>query len=653
MRTHLFLLALILSEAGLFAQSNDPLIMTIDDKQFKKSEFEYFYNKYNNDDVIDKRSLLEYVELFKNLKLKVAEAEAQGMDTTTIFLTELSGYRSSEAKSYLEELEVDEELVRKIYNRMKETVEVSQILIPFQGVLKNDFKTFPSDTLEAYNKAVQIRNRLLKGENFEKVATELQIGASSQQNDRPGYLGWVTALMLNPPFEEVVYNTPAGKIGQLVRTNYGFHIVKVHAKKENPGQINAAHILISCPPNADVVQVDDAQKKVNEIFKQLTNGADFAELAKEHSADSGSASRGGDLDWFGLGMMVKEFQDAAFNLKEIGDISKPVKSQYGYHIIKLKGKKPVDSFEEKRNEIENKLNAGGYFIPLHKPGIEKMKNEFGFKKNEVNYQQLFLKANTDYPSDSLFYDYFEKLDIPLFTIGDIKYSSSQFINYMKKAGRPFFTLSTELLNDRIQGFEYSALFEIRDKTLESKFPDFKNLIQEYRDGILMFEVSNKEVWRKASEDTEGLTEFFAKNKKNYEWDEPHFKGYVILVKDSKTKKKMQKEVAKKDPETAVQFLLDNYRVGEVSYVKVEKGLFKRGENAFADEGAFKMGVAERPEAFKDFFLIGKVLKGPESYLDIRGLVITDFQNFLEEMWLNNLNKKYKVTLFPDVLNTIK
>jgi len=653
MRACFFLIVLFILPAGVFAQSNDPVIMTIDGKDFRKSEFEYFYNKYNNEDVIDKRSLKEYVDLFRDLKLKVIEAEAQGIDTTKSFLTELAGYRTTEAKSYLDNLKIDDDLVKKEFNRMKDLLEISQITIPFAGVKQNNFKTLPSDTVETYKKAIQFKNRVLKGESFEKIAEEIFDEAGLPKSDRPGYLGWVTGLTLNPPFEEAAFNTSVGSIGPLARSNYGYHIIKVLAKKENPGQINAAHILIPCPPDADATAADEALKKINDLYNQLKSGSDFSTLAKENSKDPGSASKGGDIGWFGYGAMVKEFQDAAFALKEIGEISQPIKTQFGYHIIKLLGKKPTEPFEEKRKEIEDKLISGGYFIPLHQPGIKNLEKDHGIQREKTSYQLLFSKANTIYPTDSLYYRSVENPKITLFTIGNNKYSVDQFFDYLKKNSRSPFTMSTDLLNDRLQWFEYNSLIETEDKSLENKYPDFRNLLQEYRDGILMFEISNKEVWAKASEDTKGLAAFFEKNKQKYTWDEPYFKGYIVLTKDAKTKKKMQKEISGKAPEAAVQYLNNNYKVGPVSYVKVERGLFKKGDNAFTDEAAFKSGVAERPADFQDFFLIGNIIKQPESYMDIRGLVITDYQNYLEGNWIKSLNEKYKVTVYPAVIETIK
>jgi peptidyl-prolyl cis-trans isomerase SurA len=655
MKARFFPLVLLMCSMAVVAQADDPVVMTINSQNFYKSEFEYFYNKYNSENVIDKRVLDEYLDLYKNLKLKVMEAEAKGLHETASFQAEFSGYRSAEAKPYLEDLETNEELLRKQYDRLKEMVEVSHIMILFPGVKNNDFKAFPSDTLETYNRAVQVRNRVLRGADFERAVAEYSDDYNPEQQGQPGYLGWFTGMMFPLLFEDVAFNTPIGAVGELARTDYGYHIVKIHAKKENPGQINAAHILILCPPEADKAQEDEALIKINEIYGRLNQGADFAALASEHSQDPGSASNGGDLGWFGLGVMVKEFQDAAFGLNEIGEISKPFKTQFGYHIVKLSGKKPVEPFEEMREEIENRLRSGGYFIPLHQQAIENMKKEFGFQKEDAGYQMLFSKANTIYPTDSLFFASFETQEFSLFTVGKVQYNTTQFIDFLRSNSRSPYTLSTELLNDRLQWFEYNALIEAKDQSLESNYPEFRNLIQEYRDGILMFEISNMEVWKRASEDTIGLSAYFNRNKQNYTWDEPHYKGYVVFAKDASTKRRMQRDIGRiRNPDAAAQFLLENYIVGDVAQIHVERGLFKRGDNAFVDREAFRSGTSvEFPEGFQDFFLIGNILRAPESYLDIRGLVITDYQDYLEEAWIKDLNERYQVTVYPDVIHTIK
>lgn len=656
MKRYLYSLILIFSSISLVAQEADPVIMKINGKDVKKSEFEYVYNKNNNEDAIDKRTVKEYVDLYKNFKLKVAEAEAQGMDTTAAFKTEMTNYRSQLAGPYLDDMEIDEGLIKKEYNRMGELLEVSHILIAFPDALTDPTATqiIPSDTVEVFKKANQIRNRLLKGEDFDKLAVEYSDDKRTKEQVRPGYLGWIAGMSLAPALEDAAFSTTVGGISPLAKTNYGYHIMKVTGKRANPGQVNAAHILIRCPEDADVVLQDDALKKANEIYDALIKGGDFAELAQENSEDPGSAQRGGNLNWFGYGAMLPEFQDAAFNIKEVGDISKPVKTQFGYHIIKLLGKKPLESYSEKKQDIETRLKNAGFTVALNKPGIDKMKQEHSFSKNDATYKKLLTAAQTNHPRKEEFQNTFEKNNDVLFTIDGDSYSVADFIGFLKN-NNSFSShgLSTAFLNDKLQSFEYNSLLQVKNNSLENNYPEFKYLMQEYRDGTLMFEISNKEVWEKAATDTIGLEKYFEANRSQFTWDEPRYKGFIIFAKDSKIKKKMQKETSKMNPEDAVKYLLDNYKVGDVSYVKVEKGAFKKGENPFVDEAAFKLGKAELPADFQDFFLIGKILPAPDSYTDVRGMAITGYQDYLEEQWIKKLNEKYPVVVYPEVLITVK
>jgi peptidyl-prolyl cis-trans isomerase SurA len=643
----------LLSSVSIIAQTDDPVIMKIKGKEIKKSEFEYFYNKYNNDEMAGKITLDEYVKLFKNLKLRVAEAEAQYLDTTKAYRRELSDYRSQLAKSYLDSLEINEELVKKEYDRMKEEVEVSHILLTFPGVKNNVFKTFPSDTLAVWKKANQIRNRLLKGEKFEKLALEFSDDSVSKATENPGYLGWYTGLTLSPALEEVAYTTPVGKIGPLVHTPFGYHILKVLNRKENPGQINAAHILVNCPREADPAQVEAASEKIYTVYDQLLSGEDFSQLAKVNSDDTGTKSQGGDLGWFNPRSMVKEFQAVSSDLKKIGDFSMPFRTNFGFHIVKLLGRKPLEPYEDKKQEIENRLISGGYFVALYQPGIDKLKTEAGFVKNGAAYQMLRAAADSIFPTDSLFYDTFKNNSEVLFKAEGESYTVADFILFLRNNVRSPFSVSTEFLDDRLSSYESTTLQNAVDKALESKYPEFRNLMQEYHDGILMFEITNREVWEKASEDTTGLENYFKENKNQYTWEEPVFKGYIVWAKDTQTKKKMQKETSKMQPDEAVEYLYTNYKVGDVTHVKAEKGMFKKGDNPFVDELAFKSGVAEKTGEFQDFFLIGKILKAPESYKDVRGLVITNYQDYLETEWQKNLDEKYPVEINHELLITIK
>jgi peptidyl-prolyl cis-trans isomerase SurA len=648
MKNSIFSVALLFCALNVAAQKNDPVIMTINGKEILKSEFEYSYNKNNNEDVIEKKSLSEYVELFENLKFKVMEAESLGMDTTQAFKTEFDDYRGQLAKQYLVEDDLDESIIRKEYDRLTEIVEISHIFVAFSATREQN-KVLPADTLVTYKKALEIEKKLSKGGDFEKLAKEYSDDKETLEQDSPGYLGWYKALQLVPALEDVAYSTPVGKTA-IGRSNFGYHIIKVHARQTIPGKIRVAHILIK-PEEGDTIT--SPEEIISQVYERLKKGEDFAELAKEYSIDKGNAEKGGELGWISFGDMIPGFQSQAFALKEPGDYSKPFKTGVGYHIVKLLEIQPVESYEAKLEELKSRLLSGGFFLKLHKPTIDKWKKEDGFVQNNMVYGQLFAEANVIYPSDSAFYELFQNSSQTLFSIGNDKYPVSGLIDLYRKNPRSTYSLSVENLDEHIRQYEYNSLHETEDKLLESKYSEFRDLVREYRDAILMFNISSQEVWDKASIDIDGLERFFEANKSHYTFSEPHYKGYIVEVKDAKTKKKIEKEIKKMTPDAAVEFMNENYRIGDVHHVKIQQGLFKKGDNAFVDESAFKTGTAARSEGFQDFFLLGKVLKVPESFTDVKGLVIADYQDYLEQEWLKKLRAKYSVKVNQEVLNTLK
>ena len=654
MKTHLFSLLLILFPCFAVAQvGNDPVIMTIDGKEVKKSEFDYIYNKNNKQEVIDTQTQEEYIELFKNFKLKVCEAEAQGLDTTAVFRNELAEYRFQLAQPYLKGQNTDVNLLRREYDRMNELVEISHILLLYPEIQNRtpNPRFFPKDTLALYQKVAEVEKRLKKGESFEDLADQYNEKNPSQKEEQPGYLGWFPGMTLHTDMEDVVFNTPIGKVSDPVRMTYGYHFVKVLGKKPNPGEVNAAHILINCPEDADVVQVSDATEKINEVYQKIMAGEDFAKLAAEYSQDPGSASNGGNLDWFGYRGMVKEFRDQAFALTEMGEVSQPFRSQFGFHIVKLLGKRSLPPFEEEKDVIETKLARGGFLIRLNQPGIATLKNDLHFRKNESGYNTLMTAAQTEFPISDEFTQMFENNEQLLFSIEKSDYTIADFIAYLQKNKRSFNQLSTDVLDEKLAHFEYQMLKDKEEASLEDQYPEFRNIMKEYRDGILMFEISNKEVWNKASEDTEGLEKFFEANKDKYTWNEPHFKGYIVFVKDEQTKKKMQKDVSKMNPEEAVAFLKEKYNQDGIVSAKIDRVLAQQGENEYVDEAVFKTGKAEPSKNYPEFFVIGNKLLAPESHADVKGLVITDYQDFLEKEWIKNLNRKYSVKLFPEAISS--
>lgn len=638
------LLAFFALSVSLFAQTTDPVIMTINGKPVLKSEFEYIYNKNNTNNSLDKKTLDEYVDLFINFKLKVEEAKKQGIDTTASFINELSGYRSQLTKPYLTDSKIDDALLHEAYERSKEDVEVSHILIRIPQ------NATPVDTLKAWNEINSIWKRLQK-EDFGKVAKEVSQDQSAEKNK--GYIGWISALKTVYPFESTSYNTSVGTFSKPVRSAFGYHIVKVHARRNSLGEVLVSHIMIFTSKENEV-QNKKAKATIDSIYQRVLAGDDFGTLAKSYSQDKGSASKNGELPWFGAGRMVPEFENAAFALKNTGEVSKPIQSAYGWHILKLIDKKGLAPFEELKADLERKIKQDERSSRGQKAFLAKLRVDYNYSLITPGQKDFHALANDKKLSDSTFIVGAAKLDKTLFGFAGKSYSQVDFLKYLKKNVGLDLNLSSELIDEKLSAFVDAEMLAYEDIQLENKYPDFRFLMQEYHDGILLFEVSNKEVWDKASKDTEGLDKYFRNHRAVYTWEKPHFKGRVILCKDKETLK-AAKVIVKKSANDSIDKYLRIRLNDSIQYVKIEKGLYVQGENKAVDNQIFK--TKEKYVLSTDypyFFVAGKMLKNkPENYTDVRGLVTADYQEYLEQEWIKALRAKYLVKVDQNVLKTVK
>lgn len=644
MKSLFITLSTFLFSGIIFAQANDPVLMTINGKSVPKSEFEYIYNKNNSNNSLDKKTLEEYVDLFINFKLKVEEAKFQGLDTTKSFINELAGYRSQLTKPYLTDQKVDEDVLREAYNRMKEDVDVSHILVRIQQ------GATPADTLAAWNKIKTILKRLDK-EDFSKVAKEVSEDQSAEQNS--GHLGWVSAFRTVYPFETVAYNTPIGKLSKPVRSSFGYHIIKVHGRRNSLGEILVSHIMRFTAQD-DNEKNAKAKTTIDSIYQRVLAGDDFGKLASDLSEDRGSATKNGELPWFGSGRMIPEFEEAAFALKNTGDVSLPIKSAYGWHIIKLLDRKGLDTYENHKAELERRVKRDERANIGQQAFVSKLRKDYNYILNNESVNEFVKLLDTKTLADSIFQIEISKLDKPLLSFADRKFTQADFASYLKKNNFTEKSIASEVINEKINAFSEKELLSYEDSQLEKKYDDFRFLMQEYHDGILLFEVSNNEVWEKASKDTEGLSQYFEKHKLDYKWEKPHFKGRVIQCKDKKTLKAAKAIVKKSDNDSIDKYL--RIRLNDsIQYVKVDKGLFVEGDNKYVDKEIFKSKAPVVPsEDYPYVFVIGKQLKlMPENYTDVRGLVTADYQEYLEKEWIAALRSKYPVVVDDKVLKTIK
>ena len=417
-------------------------------------------------------------------------------------------------------------------------------------------------------------------EDFATVAKEMTTDPSGKENG--GELGWIQVFRFVYAFEEAVYNTPVGEVTEVFRSPYGFHIALV----EEEGQfeeVNAAHIMKMMPRGNEDLAIN-AKAQIDSIYELVLAGADFAETAIAHSDDKGSAIRGGDLGWFGRGMMVQPFENITFGL-EIGEISQPFPTRYGWHFVKLYDRRGIQPLDSMRNQLMMQV------------------------KRDVRYQEA------------------DK-------------------SFLRKT-RAEYNLPETMSDEEVRAYA--------DAHLEEKYIDLRNLVREYHDGILLFDVSLREVWDKANKDTEGLAAFFKANKKNYTWDEPRFKGYIIYAKDEASAKAAKQIIKHADKDSVLNYINQRVNVDSVTYVRVERGLWTAGKSAVVDKYAFKNKNAEYTptEEFPIVEVVGKTLKAPQEYMDVRSDVTTDYQDYLEKLWVATLREKYPVVVNTEVLEALK
>ena len=581
-------LSLILLAGSIigFAQE-DAVLLTINGEPVMASEFLYIYEKNNQETSLEKKSMAEYLDLFINFKLKVAEAVAQGVDTTEAFRKELAGYRAQATPKYLQDQAAIDSLVKLSYDRKANIRRAAHIAI--QCPMDADSATLAAATarIELARERVTtgVEKKVKKGrkwvtvrepEAFANVAREMTEDPHGKENG--GELGWVQVFRFVYPFEEAVYNTPMGEVSEIFRSPYGLHIALVEEERAFE-EVHAAHIMKMMPRGTEATALD-AKKDIDSLYQAVLAGADFAAIATAHSDDKGSAKKGGDLGWFGRGMMVQPFENITFDMQP-GEMSKPFPTRFGWHFVKLYDKRGIQPLDSMRSQVLNQV------------------------KRDVRMEE----------------------------------AKKSFINKT----RAEYNLPVEMSDDEVKAYA--------DAHLEEKYPELRNLVREYHDGILLFDVSLREVWDKANKDTEGLAAYFKANKKNYTWDAPRFKGYIIQAKDMVSAKAAKQIIKSADPDSVMSYLNQRVNIDSTTYVKVQYGLWEEGKNAAVDKYGFKNKTAEYTptEEYPVVMTVGKKLSAPQVYNDVRGKVTTDYQDHLEQLWVAALREKYPVVVNDEVL----
>ena len=586
-----FLTIILLAGAMLSRAQEDQVLMTINGEPVMASEFLYIYEKNNQENNVEKKSMQDYLELFVNFKLKVTEAIAQGVDTTEAFKKELAGYRAQATPKYMQDHAAIDSLVNLSYQRMANVRRVAHIAVqcPAGSDSITEATALAKINLARERVTTGVEKQIKKGrkwvtiqepEAFADVAREMTEDQQGKENG--GELGWIQVFRFVYPFEEAVYNTPVGQVSEVFRSPYGFHIAFVEEERAFE-EVHAAHIMKMMPRGAEDMAFD-AKKQIDSLYQIVLAGADFAEVATAYSDDKGSARKGGDLGWFGRGMMVQPFENITFDMQP-GEMSEPFPTRFGWHFVKLYGKRNIQPLDSIRDQV-----------------LAQVKRDVRMKEAEKS-----------------------------------------FINKT----RAEYNLPAEMSDADVKAYA--------ETHLEEKYADLRHLVREYHDGILLFDVSLREVWDKANKDTEGLAAFFKANKKNYTWNDPHFKGYIIQAKDMASAKAAKQIVKNANPDSVMNYLNQRINVDSVTYVKVQSGLWTKGQNAMVDSYAFKDKTAEftPSDEYPIIIAVGKVITAPQVYTDVRGQVTNDYQDYLEKQWVATLREKYPVVINQEVLSILQ
>ena len=638
------------------------VLMTIGDQDITVKEFCDVYYKNNlKSDVIEKKSVDEYLDLFTTFRMKVMEAERLQLDTSAKFQKELAGYRKQLAKPFMSSDDITEDLIQEAYQRKLKDIRASHILI------RCDKNALPSDTLKAYNKAMEIRKKALaKNADFAALADQYSedpsakgMKATEQTPARPGNhgdLGYFSVFDMVYPFETGAYNTKEGEISMPVRSDFGYHIIKVTSVSDALGSIQAAHIFLQLP--ADASEEDEAamRMKADNIYKELVakDGKNWNEMVKQYTDDKGTVARNGALSNFTVSRIVPEFIEACKSLEK-GQIAKPIRTMYGYHIIKLLDYSGVGTLEQERKGLTERIEKDMRSKKSEEVVLKQVKSEYHFKQNDKNLEAFMASVDSTILHASYEPAANVNMGATLFSLDGNPTKVSDFVTYIKDNMSPqrYVTPATYAYQ-LYENFSNEVVMNYADAHLEDKYPDFKALVQEYRDGILLFDLMDREVWDKAVKDTVGLQEFHERNASKYMWGERVYATIVTVTRQES----LPKVQALLNSGIELDSLKNAIRNDSIGYAFVRKGYYQRGDNQYVDQTEWKVGVRNEIASTVDQstnIVIIRELRDPEpkTLKEARGLVTSDYQVELEQQWVQSLKERYPVKINEKVLDKVR
>lgn len=616
------------------------VLFTVNNEPVFANEFIRVYNK-NLDLVQDEsqKDVDQYLSLFINYKLKLAEAKTLGFDKKPSYLREFESYKKQLSKNYLTDSNVTDALVKEAYDRISYDVNARHILVRIDAHEK--------DTTEAYNKILGLKERLLK-EGFDKVKGSAHNGNTIFVED----LGYFSGFKMVYEFENAAYSTPVGDVSKPFRTQFGYHVVEVLDKRKSRGEVTVGHIMISNEQKDSAVM---PETRIKEIYKLIQQEQDFESLAMQFSEDKSSASKGGKLTPFKSGQLASvKFENEAFNMKNIGDISEPFQSDYGWHIIKLYEKTPLEPFEDVKIELEQRVKRDSRSKLINSSMSKNLRKKYNVSSK--NSALVYFQTLVD---DSYFNKAWNipetlKKDEQLVTIGKKTYTYQDFANHLKASQK---SVSEKLSPQDLINMQYDAFLDkevlaYHEENLEFENEEFANILNEYREGLLLFDLMESKIWNAVKNDTIALKNYYEANKSKYTWPE-RVDAIVITSAENDYIKKAKKAL---ENNMSVDDIKEQLNTNTQQNIIVTTGLITREDQKFPKTFVFKKGISDIYEHNKSFHVakINEVLpESTKSFEDAQGPVISEYQTIYEDNWLKELAAKYTININKDVLEKVK
>lgn len=691
MKKVLITIAALLLMVAAGAQNSDPVVMEVAGRQIKKSEFmkEFMTSvgdrlaKNPQTPAAEKRQALEeYVELFANFRAKLADAYALGFDTTEALRQELKTYRAELAAPYLIDSAALERILHEAYERNHYSLHAAHILL----YLPPDASA--EDSAKTYNRIMELRNRIMKGEDFFAVSAEVvrEQNPGAQVRQYEGDLGYFTAFDMVYPFENAAYSLQIGEVSMPVRTRFGYHIIKLLDKVEMTGKCDMAHIWLSS---------QDSTLRRNEIdicYRRLQDGEDFATVA-QRSDDRTTRDNGGLMKDAPLNHLPPEYIEVAQHMKD-GEYSKPFFTQYGWHIIKLihhDTLAPYESMvpyykqrmsrdqrgEDSRKAFTRSCRERYKVIDLTQTPVEQPKGKKGKKKEPVKMQATLEGLYTVVPVEATRnqwkYNDTMVTDIqPILIVENRTYTTLDLARYIAKHQKAARALKSDYyVNLRYSEFIDSVVMDYADSQLEAEHPDFAAIVDEYRRGLMIFNYNNEMVWKKTLHDSAGFADFYARESLTKRLNRPDDSVYFwhqrarivdIVVVDSaclapaKAAKILTKALKKNKGSMEMKEMLVSAMVAKVpSMVTVEPDLVEKGRQTLLADNQWQKGVYLSPNGKGYRAVVVEEVLPPmlKEQMAARGYYLNAYQNEVEQQHNEGLRQKYNVKINYDVVKQIK